>query len=201
MKTLVIYSGGMDSFTLLNLAIEIGDEVQAVTFDYGQRHKKEIDYAKRNCLDLGIPHYVLPVHLPVTSALTSGKDVPHGHYEDESMRDTVVPNRNMILLSLAASVAIDRNLDRLAYGAHAGDHAIYPDCRPAFVSAMNVALKHCDYKPLYVWTPFLHMSKRGIAQEGHRMGLDYSKSWTCYEGGDEPCGACGACVERAEALV
>ena len=203
-KVVVIYSGGMDSFTVLNKAIADGFEVYPLSFDYGQRHKKELDYAARVCEELNVPHKIVDISAINTliggSSLTSDIDVPEGHYEEESMKSTVVPNRNMILLSLAIGYAVSLNASKVYYGAHSGDHAIYPDCRPEFVQKMNDVSLIANYEAVEIYSPYLHVSKIDILTDGLAMGLDYGKTWTCYTGREKACGKCGACQERLEAF-
>ncbi|GGY39944.1 7-cyano-7-deazaguanine synthase [Bacterioplanes sanyensis] len=203
-KAVVIYSGGMDSFTILNKAKQQGHELYALTFDYGQKHKKEIEFAKRVCSELDVHHKIIDItainQLLQSSSLTSDKDIPEGHYEDQNMKSTVVPNRNMILLSLAIGYAVDIGANKVFYGAHSGDHAIYPDCRPEFVLAMNDVAKLANYEPVDIVTPYLNSDKIEILKDGLAMGLDYGKSWTCYNGREKACGKCGSCVERLEAF-
>ncbi|ASP40546.1 7-cyano-7-deazaguanine synthase QueC [Bacterioplanes sanyensis] len=203
-KAVVIYSGGMDSFTILNKAKQQGHELYALTFDYGQKHKKEIEFAKRVCSELDVHHKIIDItainQLLQSSSLTSDKDIPEGHYEDQNMKSTVVPNRNMILLSLAIGYAVDIGASKVFYGAHSGDHAIYPDCRPEFVLAMNDVAKLANYEPVDIVTPYLNSDKIEILKDGLAMGLDYGKSWTCYNGREKACGKCGSCVERLEAF-
>ena len=135
------------------------------------------------------------------SALTDILEVPKGHYEDDSMKTTVVPNRNMILISLATAYAVTINADEVWYGAHGGDHAIYPDCRPEFVNKINETTLVANYSPISVKAPFINLSKDQILSLGIRLNLDYSKTWTCYEGKELACGECGSCMERLEAFT
>jgi len=203
-QVVVIYSGGMDSFTALNKAIQSGYQVAALTFNYGQKHLKEIDYAQKVCQELGIEHKVVDIsainQLIQGSSLTSDAPIPEGHYEAESMQSTVVPNRNMILLSLAIGYASSIGASKVFYGAHSGDHAIYPDCRPEFVKKMNDVSLIANYQPVEICTPFLNDSKITILKQGLAMGLDYNNTWTCYNGRKKACGKCGACQERLEAF-
>lgn len=203
-KAVVIFSGGMDSFTVLNKAHRQGRQLYALTFDYGQRHRKEIDYAARVCQELGISHKVIDISaingILAGSSLTDDIDVPEGHYAEDNMKSTVVPNRNMILLSLAVGYAVSLDAPEVYYGAHSGDHAIYPDCRPEFVQKMNAVCAIANYAPVKIVTPYLNDSKIEILADGLAMGLDYSKTWTCYNGRDKACGKCGACDERLEAF-
>ncbi|MBP9718076.1 7-cyano-7-deazaguanine synthase QueC [Candidatus Gracilibacteria bacterium] len=204
-KTLLIYSGGMDSTTLLYKLRADGDEVRAISFDYGQRHKKELRSAEKICGLLKVPHQIVNIKslntLMAGSSLTSDIAVPEGHYQDKTMRSTVVPNRNMIFISLAMAAAISQKYDRIALAVHAGDHAIYPDCRPEFIKVMQAAGRVSNYEKLGVYAPFLNKTKRQIAQIGHRLKVPFDLTWTCYKGLAKPCGKCGACVERAEALT
>lgn len=206
-KTVCVLSGGMDSTTLLYHLLDIGDETLAISFDYGQRHKKELEYAARCCRKLGVEdHKIIDLSdircLLEGSALTSFEvEVPDGHYQQETMMATVVPNRNMILMSIAGAYAISQNCRRLAVAVHAGDHALYPDCRPEFISSFAEALKAGNYADIEVYAPFLEWTKTEIAALGLTLGIDYDEeTWSCYRGGEEPCGTCGTCVERKEAL-
>lgn len=204
-KAVVIFSGGMDSFTVLNKVFREGFKVYALSFDYGQRHKKELNYAAKACESLGIHHKIVDIsainQLIGGSSLTSDIDVPEGHYEQESMKSTVVPNRNMILLSMAIGYAVSLEAKQVFYGAHSGDHAIYPDCRPEFVMKMNEVSKIANYEPVKIECPYLDVSKTAILTDGLSMGLDYSLTWTCYNGREQACGKCGACQERLEAFT
>lgn len=206
MKTILIYSGGLDSTTLLYKLLKNGDEVRCISFDYGQRHKKELQYARRVCTRLNVPHTVLDVtsaaELMTGSALTSKNiPVPEGNYQDKTMRSTVVPSRNMIFISIAVAYAVSVGASRVAIGVHAGDHAIYPDCRPVFIKAMRAAARIANYQKIELLAPFLFKTKRDIAQLGKRLGVPFELTWTCYKGLVRACGKCGACVERHEALL
>lgn len=201
----VIYSGGMDSFTLLHLARARGHRVHALSFDYGQRHVRELDCARAVCEELLVPHKVIDIRalsqVMSGSALTGELEVPEGHYQESSMKSTVVPNRNMILLSLATGYAVTVEADEVWYGAHGGDHAIYPDCRPDFVKKMDAVCRVANYQPVGIEAPFMAMDKGDILAEGLRLNLDYGQTWTCYNGRKQACGRCGSCVERLEAFA
>lgn len=205
MKTLVVLSGGMDSVTVLHHYHSLGHEVEAISFDYGQRHSKELDCAAWQCEQLGIKHQVITLAFfpyvagETTLIASNGKEVPDGHYEDENMKQTVVPYRNTILASIAASYASTIGAKTLALGIHQGDHAIYPDCRPDFLEALNACFNLGDWNPVQVEAPFIEMNKEDILTIGFTLDIDYSKTWTCYHGDDEP-GYSGASVERAEAF-
>lgn len=215
-KMVVVLSGGMDSAVLLYDCLKAGHEVAALSVHYGQRHSTELISAQwlvnavarhpRYAKQL-LAYHVVDLHglrsvMKGSSQTDAGVAVPHGRYDDDVMKKTVVPNRNMLLLSVAGALAVSVGAEAIAYGAHAGDHAIYPDCRPAFVAAMDTALGLCDYVPLRMHVPFLDMSKGDIAKLGLALGVPFELTWTCYEGDREhgPCGKCGACVERAEAF-
>ena len=203
-KAVVIYSGGMDSFTVLNKAVFEGLEVYALTFDYGQKHVKEVDFARNVCSAMGITHKIIDItainELISGSSLTSNIEVPEGHYADENMKSTVVPNRNMILLSLAVGYATSIKTSKVYFGAHGGDHHVYPDCRPDFVKKMNDVCAVANYDFVEVVTPYLTSNKTEILRDGLKMNLDYSLTWTCYNGREKACGRCGSCVERLEAF-
>jgi len=205
-KKLVVYSGGSDSYTVLHKVLASGMTPVAISFAYGQRHSKELMYARNECARLNIEHKVIDISflgsiMSGVSALIPGdEDVPEGHYAAENMKRTVVPNRNMVLLSIAGAFALSKGITVMAYGAHQGDHAIYPDCRPAFVSAMQFAFAECDWSPLILEVPFLHEDKRDIYMWGITHGLDYSRAWTCYNGRERACGRCGSCIERLMAF-
>ena len=205
-NVVVIYSGGMDSFTILNQAFQNKEfNVHALSFDYGQRHVKELACAKSVCQELNIPHQIIDISainaLLKGSALTDNIDVPEGHYEAESMKQTVVPNRNMVLISLAVAHAVSINATKVFYGAHSGDHAIYPDCRPEFVHAMNDVCAIANYEAVEIVCPFLDKSKIDILAAVLALELDYGKTWTCYNGREKACGKCGSCQERLEAFA
>lgn len=203
-KAIVIYSGGMDSFTALHKAIKTNDEVAAISFNYGQRHKKELEYASRVCEELGLEHRIVDLSainpLLAGSALTDDINVPEGHYEEDSMKQTVVPNRNMIMLSIAVGYAVSVEAQSVYFGAHSGDHAIYPDCRTEFVEAMNAVCAIANYQAVEIRAPYLHKNKIDILTDGIALGLDYAKTWTCYNGREKACGKCGSCQERLEAF-
>ncbi len=203
-KVVVIYSGGMDSYTVLNKTLQQNCIPYALSFNYGQKHFKELDYAKKACEHHGVAHKIIDIssinQLIAGSSLTDDIDIPEGHYEEESMKSTVVPNRNMILLSLAVGYAVSIGASKVYYGAHSGDHAIYPDCRPEFVDKMRDVCAIANYEAIDIVTPYINNSKIEILTDGLSMGLDYALTWTCYNGREKACGKCGACQERLEAF-
>ena len=165
-KIVAIVSGGMDSVTMLHDLYLQGHEIQVISFNYGQRHIKELEVAKENAEALGLKHTVVEMgfmsDLLSNSALTGDIDVPEGHYEDENMKLTVVPNRNMLMASIAIGYAVNLEYNTVALGVHSGDHAIYPDCRPEFVKALNEVAKIANYQPIEVIAPYINMNKINI---------------------------------------
>lgn len=201
----VICSGGLDSTTLLYwLKRQQKVHILALSFDYGQRHQKELEAIKETCARLNINHKVVDIKfvnsLMQGSALTSDIEVPSGNYEDESMKLTVVPNRNATFLSMAVAYAVSSGAGRVFIGVHSGDHHIYPDCRPEFIEKMNAVSRISNYLPVSIEAPFLNLTKSEIVKIGCMLNVDYSLTWTCYKGLNKPCGVCGACRERAEAF-
>ena len=206
MKTLVICSGGLDSVSLAHMVAAKRKLTGLVSFDYGQRHRKELDYAALCAKRLDVPHDIIDMRgigaALTGSALTDDVDVPDGHYAEETMRVTVVPNRNAIMLTVAYGIAAARGDQAVATAVHGGDHFIYPDCRPDFTQAFEfmqyMALD--GYADVSLYTPFVHRSKADIVTEGQRHNTPFAETWSCYKGGAHHCGRCGTCVERREAF-
>lgn len=205
MQTVLIFSGGLDSTVLLHELIRAGDRLLALSVDYGQRHRVELEHARRIAERAGAEWRL--ADLSAITPLIAGSSqtsadvaVPHGHYAEESMKQTVVPNRNMIMLAVAGGWAISRKADRVAYAAHAGDHTIYPDCRPAFTEALGQALALADWHSISLYCPFVNLRKSEIVARGAAISVDFAETWSCYEGGRRHCGKCGTCVERREAF-
>ena len=205
MKTVVLLSGGMDSVTALYWARAEHEVVGAVSFDYGAKHNhREIPLAAWHCAQSGLKHDIIDLdfvnRLFASDLLKSGGDVPEGHYADETMKKTVVPFRNGIMLAIACGLAESREAEALVIASHSGDHAIYPDCREPFMQGMAAAMREGTYAKIELLRPFIHLDKAGIAKLGASLGVDYGKTWSCYKGGDLHCGKCGTCVERIEAF-
>ena len=205
----VLLSGGLDSTTLLAQTLNDGHHAYALSINYGQRHSKELSQAQTIADHYGVKLDVLDLiglrYVLAGSALTGPNEVPDGHYAAENMSTTVVPNRNAILLSIAAGHAAARGHDYVATAVHAGDHPIYPDCRPEFILALSNATKlgtRTDDRPegVQVVAPFVNMDKTGIAELALAYDVPVELTWSCYKGREIHCGRCGTCVERAEAL-
>jgi 7-cyano-7-deazaguanine synthase len=211
MKAVLILSGGLDSTVLAYYAkqrLNI-EELILVTFNYGQRHIKEIESAAKTAKALGAEHKIIDIsfikEMLKGNSLTDNIDVPEGHYEEEQMSITVVPNRNAVMLTLAYTLACTSNADVLLIGAHGGDHFIYPDCRPEFIDSLNTALSlgtlgHKN-ESLCIKAAFINMSKTDIVYLGSSIGVPFENTWTCYKGLENHCGKCGSCVERKEAFI
>ena len=201
--SLLVLSGGMDSTTMLyEYAAQIA---AAVTFNYGANHNmREAACARENCRRLGIEWIEIDLEFMgryFKSSLLSGADaIPEGDYRDETMRSTVVPFRNGIMLSIAAGLAESRGLKAVMIANHGGDHAIYPDCRPEFISSMGNAISDGTYEHICLKAPYTSLTKGEIAVHGKKLGVDYRLTYSCYKGGEHHCGKCGTCVERREAL-
>ncbi len=201
--SVIIVSGGMDSITML---YDKKDEIAlGISFDYGSNHnKREIPFAKMHCERLGIKHVTISLefmHQYFKSSLLEGAEaIPEGNYDEDNMKSTVVPFRNGIMLSIAIGMAESNGLKKVFIANHGGDHTIYPDCRPEFISAIDKAAEAGTYEDVRVVAPYTDITKADIARIGKRLGLDYSETWSCYKGGEKHCGKCGTCRERMEAL-
>ena len=206
MKTLVVCSGGLDSVSLAHKVAAEQDLIGLISFDYGQRHRKELDYAALCAKRLGVPHQIIDMasigRQLFGSALTDNVDVPDGHYAEETMKVTVVPNRNAIMLAIAFGIAAARKADAVAIAVHGGDHFIYPDCRPGFIDSFQVMQNYAldGYADVKLLAPFVNGSKADIVTEGARHATPFADTWSCYKGGARHCGRCGTCVERREAF-
>ena len=210
-QAVVLFSGGLDSTTLFYHLLEEGYQVAGLGVNYGQRHRREVR-AAASIAAVAAKRYGAAVshttkNLDTLGLLLGGSSqtskhvaVPKGHYADESMKATVVPNRNMILLALATGYAVSLRYGAVAYAAHAGDHPIYPDCRPAFADAMQEVMKVASYEPIQLLRPFVNIDKTAIARKAAELGVPIEMTWSCYEGLEHHCGECGTCVERIEAI-
>src|SRR6516225_10191082 len=206
MKAIVLLSGGMDSVAAFYDARTQHDVIAAISFDYGAKHNhKEIPFAAYHCRKFSVEHRVIPLdfvgELFKSDLLKSGGAIPDGHYEEQTMKSTVVPFRNGIMLSIAAGFAESKGADGLVIAAHAGDHAIYPDCREEFMRSMGDAIRLGTYAQIKLLRPFIALNKAQIAERGSDLGVDFAQTWSCYKGGDMHCGTCGTCVERREAFL
>lgn len=206
MKTIVICSGGLDSVTLAHRVASEHALAGLLSFDYGQRHRRELDCAAACARRLGVAHRIVDIRTVGAalsgSALTDDVAVPDGHYAEETMRITVVPNRNAIMLAIAFGVAAAEHADAVAAAVHGGDHFIYPDCRPGFVAAFQAMQDAAldGYAAVRLLAPYVHGSKADIVTDGTRLGVPFAETWSCYKGGARHCGRCGTCVERREAF-
>jgi 7-cyano-7-deazaguanine synthase len=206
MHVVSLLSGGLDSTVLLFSLKAQGHTVLPLLVQYGQRHARELDAARHVCRAQQLAWHEADLRalapLLVGSSQTSAEiPVPEGHYTDVSMKATVVPNRNMLMLSCAIACAVSQDARAVAYAAHAGDHPIYPDCRPAFIAAMTEAARLCAWTPVDLWAPFQLMRKADIVRLGASLGVPFAETWSCYQGGPVHCGRCGTCTERLEAFV
>lgn len=206
MDVVVLCSGGMDSVTALHWAQARWRVTAALSFDYGAKHNaREIPFAAEHATRLGVPQQTIALpfvdELFASDLLKSGGEIPEGHYEAASMKQTVVPFRNAIMLSIATGFAESRGAAGLVIAAHGGDHAVYPDCREAFMRAMGDAMRLGTYAGIALLRPFIDFDKAAIARAGAELGVDYARTWSCYKGGALHCGKCGTCVERREAFA
>ena len=205
-KLIALLSGGIDSTVALYEAVERGYQVtQALAFDYGSKHNaEEWKRAVRTADGLGI--FIQRIRLDFmallfkSDLLLSGDEIPEGHYEAETMKKTVVPFRNGILLSIAVGLAESQEADGVLIGNHSGDHAIYPDCRESFIDALSAASMMGTYRMIKIRSPFVRSTKADIVRRGHDLGVDFSQTYSCYKGGEIHCGKCSTCVERIEAF-
>ena len=205
-KTVVVFSGGLDSTTLIYHLRSEGHLIRALSVNYGQRHSRELEAARHIAKSLGIEHRIVDLaglaSLFGNNALTDHTvAMPHGEYSSKTIPVTTVPNRNMILLALATGWALATQCDSVAFGAHAGEYTPYPDCQPQFAAAMNAATHVCDDTPIEVLSPFVRWSKGDIVRRGTELGVPFQLTWSCYEGKDAPCGQCSTCLDRQNAFA
>lgn len=205
-RALVLVSGGMDSVTALYDTARKYEVAGGLSFDYGARHNhREIPFAAEHCAALGIRHYVINLkfinHLFNSALLKSGGKVPDGPYDPETMRQTVVPFRNGIMISIGTGLAESIGAKRIVIAAHAGDHSLYPDCREKFMASIGGAMKLGTYAQIELVRPYIKMTKAQIITRGRRLGVDFARTWSCYKGGKLHCGKCGTCTERRQAFA
>jgi 7-cyano-7-deazaguanine synthase len=222
-KVIAVVSGGLDSTTLVYDLVSSDYDVDCISFNYNQRHKKELEYARATAKKLGLRHDVVDIssitgflQASGSSLITPGHAVPEGHYAADNMRSTVVPNRNMIMCAIAGGIAVARGAIAIATAVHAGDHDVYPDCRPKFFAPFKWAMYRAnegfgnlqgipqgvEVGPAEgpIWTPYIYMSKTDIAETALTLEVPLEETWSCYKGGEKHCGKCGTCVERLEAI-
>ena len=209
-RAIVVISGGMDSVTLAHVLRDQALDLHFVSFDYGQRHVKELDMVQYWASEWDVPWDVVDLSSVTKLLAGSGSvlvdheiDVPDGHYAEATMKATVVPNRNAIMLSIATGIAVAQGASFVAAGMHAGDHFIYPDCRPQFIRSFNQSMQLANdgfWGGGKIVAPFIEYTKADIVETGVQRGVDYEMTWSCYKGGEKHCGTCGTCVERKEAF-
>lgn len=202
-KGLIVLSGGMDSVTLLYDKI---DEIAyALSFDYGSKHNgKELAMAKWHTKKVGIPHIIIPLSFMNahfrSDLLKSGGDIPSGAYNEDNMKNTVVPFRNGIMLAIASGLAESYKLKKVFIANHFGDHAIYPDCRSSFINPMKDAINNGTTNNVELVAPYTDITKNDIACIAARLKVDIAHTYSCYRGGDKHCGECSTCIERKDAI-
>lgn len=205
-RVAVLLSGGLDSSVALHWAAKHQAAHVAISFKYGSKHEAhELACAKAQAEELGIKHEIIDIsaisaHLS-SALLQGGAEIPDASYEEENMKQTVVPFRNGIFLSIAAGIAESNDVKGLVIAAHSGDHSIYPDCREEFMQSMAQAIKLGTYAEIEILRPFINMSKGEIVQLGSQLDVDFNKTYSCYKGGDTHCGTCATCKERKDAFA
>ena len=211
MKALVLFSGGVDSTTCLGIAVNKygADEVLALSLYYGQKHSRELEAARKIAAHYGVKHRELDLALIFADSncsllSSSSEDIPKESYAEQLKKtdgkpvSTYVPFRNGLFLASAASIALSNGCTEIYYGAHSDDAAgnAYPDCSSDFNDAINRAIYLGSGRELRVTAPFIGMNKAQVVAEGLKLGVPYELTWSCYEGGDKPCGVCGTCRDR-----
>jgi len=206
MKSLVSLSGGLDSSTLVGYLKHQTFDVQAIHFQYGSKHNKyELEAAKQINDFYKLPPLIIinlnEIFSNVSSnLLSSGGDIPEGHYASENMKLTVVPGRNLIFASILSSIAESNRIDVISLAVHQGDHAIYPDCRPDFINSLRKTIKFSTERRVTLFCPFINKTKTDIVTIGLKIGVPYNLTRTCYKDQENACGKCGACNERLESF-
>jgi len=203
-KAVIVLSGWLDSTVLLYKLIDEWYDVCAINFFYGQKHSKELKCAEHICKKMGVEYTLVDISFLkklLNSALTKDDiDIPEWHYQADTMKMTVVPNRNMIFASIAVGYAQSIWATIVALGVHGGDHEIYPDCREDFMQKLNKAVEISDRHKVSLYYPLIHMDKSTIVNVWLHLWVDFAKTWTCYKWGEIPCGKCWSCMEREEAF-
>lgn len=205
-KAVMALSGGMDSAALLFHMLDRGYAVTCVNFYYGSKHNKYerecarlvAEHAKVQLIEMDISNVM--DHM-VSDLLLSGGEIPEGHYEDANMKRTVVPGRNTIFASIMSGIAWSKGASVIALGVHAGDHAIYPDCRKEYIDALNMTIQRGTDDAVAVIAPFVHATKGDIVRAGLKLGVPFELTRTCYKDQPISCGRCGSCTERLEAFA
>lgn len=209
-KAVVVLSGGLDSVTLMYHLYDKGYDLTAVSFDYGQKHVKELEGATLAAKALQAQHHIIDLTFMRDSILSSSLvnqniNNPKGEYSRDNMLVTVVPNRNTMMLSLAWTIACDIGANIVAFAPHKGDSYVYADCRPEYVTAMNTALRigsiDSRSENLELIAPFLQVTKAEIVKHGAELGVPFANTWSCYDGEDIHCGICGTCIQRRQAFI
>lgn len=209
-KAVVVFSGGLDSTTLLYHLHDKGYDITCISFNYGQKHIRELEHAKIVAKELHAKHKIIDLtfmHDFILSSSLVNNEItnPKAEYDRDNMLTTVVPNRNTMMLSLAWTIACSINARVLAFGPHKGDNYVYADCRPDYFSAMNLALRlgtiDSRNEDLELIAPFLSMTKAEIVKYGATLNVPFAMTWSCYDGEDLHCGTCGTCIQRKSAFI
>ena len=205
MRAIVALSGGMDSATVLAEALSQERQCDAVSFYYASKHNAfENEKARELARCYGVSFRIINIARIMddfsSNLLMNGGEIPEGHYEEESMKATIVPCRNMIFASILAGLAESIGAKEVWLGIHAGDHAIYPDCRPEFFYAMADAVLRATDEKVTLMAPFLYGTKTDILRRGMILKVPYTLTRTCYKNQEIACGKCGSCQERLEAF-
>jgi len=204
-KTALIGSGGLDSVCLAYRLAAKGKLAMFISFDYGQRHKKELHFARQCANALGVPFFLADISTiggQLTGSALTDKNiaVPDGHYAEASMKQTIVPNRNAIFLAIAFGIAAAHEFDSVAIAVHSGDHFVYPDCREDFLTLFNQMEAKSLEGAVRLYAPYVDKNKAAIVADGVKYNVPFVATWSCYKGGEIHCGRCGTCVERREAF-
>lgn len=202
MNIIVLLSGGLDSTVLLYHLLNEGHKIQALSFQYGQRHARELDFARRVANSAGVQHESVDIGRLLAdhkNALTGSTNLPANISPSDDVQSvTVVPGRNLVLSSIAIAHASRRGYEAVALAATSGDNAIYPDCRPRFFETLSEASRQAY--GVEVLHPFTDKGKATVIRIGVELDVPFHDTWSCYAGGIKHCGACGACLSRKQAF-